>query len=185
MIFKFFNKKTKKEPITKILDEKLDTLKQDEINKPKIAVQNQKEFNKNFKSIKKEYSKKIYEIHNWMNSNLRDEFELTEKEIDPTHAIEITGNGYCYDITGPKTEEGLETYRKRWSIHFFPTDVPPNLVKDRFYSDEKICCYLSKDRKEYDLDRIYHYIGSDFDLMIEKLHKSIFETYEYELKKTN
>ena len=32
MIFKFFKKKTEKGPITKILDEKLDTLKQDEIN---------------------------------------------------------------------------------------------------------------------------------------------------------
>ena len=183
MIFKFFKKKTKKGPITKILDEKLDVLRQDEINKPEIAIQNQKEFNKNFKSIKKEYSKKIYEIHNWMNSNLRDEFELTEKEIDPTHAIEITGTGYYFDIAGPKTEIESETYGNTWSIHFFSTEVPPLVVKERFYSDEKICCYLTKYRKEYDLDRIYHYIGSDFDLMIEKLHKSIFETYENELKK--
>ena len=71
------------------------------------------------------------------------------------------------------------------SIHFFPTEVPPIVVKDRVYSDEKICCYLSQDRKEYETNRIYHYIGSNFDLMIEKLHKSIFETYENELKKTN
>ena len=56
MIFKFFKKKTKKGPITKILDEKLDVLRQDEINKPEIAIQNQKEFNKNFNV---EYSKNI------------------------------------------------------------------------------------------------------------------------------
>ena len=117
-----------------------------------------------------------------MNPNLRDEFELLKKNRSNTCNRNYR-NYYYFDIAGPKTEIESETYGNTWSIHFFSTEVPPLVVKERFYSDEKICCYLTKYRKEYDLDRIYHYIGSDFDLMIEKLHKSIFETYENELKK--
>ena len=165
------------------LNQKSGRLKDD--NKAKLLkIKNaQKEFNRNFKNIKKTYSKKIYDAVKWMNSNLKDEYSCKEWELE---FIESERNGYIFEITGPITYRNYANYREGWHFHFFLTSFGPFGSHDTKYwidPESKISCFASVSSEEYDLNRITYYRGSDFETMIEKFMDELVRKHAFYLSR--